>query len=204
MQLVVVILGGIHLRNLPGKLKTRRIWLSCTTCLASSHKFDSRSTSTRKVNGILMLSWARTTTCRDAQKFMGRILVCLDCAICQRNTSIHLSIYLSIHLFSVYLFIYLSVFCISISIHPSVYIILSYPILSCPILSYLSILTYLIFSFPILYILSCLYMCIYIYLFIYLFTQREREREKSWNPGATARIPFMFVPLGPSRTPNVI
>ena len=168
MQLVVVILGGIHLRNLPGKLKTRRIWLSCTTCLASSHKFDSRSTSTRKVNGILMLSWARTTTCRDAQKFMGRILVCLDCTICQRNTSIH---YLSVYLF-VYLSIYLAVFCISISIHPFVYIILSYPILSYPILSIYSYLSYLFFSYL---ILSCLY--VYIYLFIY--TERERERKKA-------------------------
>ena len=195
MQLVVVILGGIHLRNLPGKLKTRRIWLSCTTCLASSHKFDSRSTSTRKVNGILMLSWARTTTCRDAQKFMGRILVCLDCTICQRNTSIH---YLSVYLF-VYLSIYLSSCFLYIYIYPSICLynpILSYPVLSYPIYLFLLILSFLFLS----YLILSLYMYVYIYLFIYT----ERERQKSWNPGATARIPFMFVPLGPSRTPNVI
>jgi hypothetical protein len=200
MQLVVVILGGIHLRNLPGKLKTRRIWLSCTTCLASSHKFDSRSTSTRKVNGILMLSWARTTTCRDAQKFMGRILVCLDCAICQRNTSIHLSIYLSIYPSVFCLSIYLSICFLYIYIYPSICLynpILSYPVLSYPIYLFLLILSFLFLS----YISYLVFICVYIY--IYLFTQRERER-KSWNPGATARIPFMFVPLGPSRTPNVI
>ena len=112
---------------------------------------------------------------------------------------IYPSIYLSIHLFSVYLFIYLSVFCISISIHPSVYIILSYPILSYPILSIYSYLSYLFFSYLIYLILS---LYVYIYIFIYLFIYTEREREKKAGILANCAHSIHVCPSRPKSHPQ--